>query len=170
MTSDRSEGTKASIQKITPFLWFDDQAKRAAEFYVSVFDDSRILDTTYYLEGSPGPAGSVQTVEFELDGMRFTALNGGPVFQFNSAISFVVDCDTQAEVDAKWDALLSGGGEPVQCGWLTDRFGLSWQVVPRILYELLTSSDKAAATRANAAMLKMIKLDIVELQRAFDGG
>ena len=157
------------MQTITPFLWFDSQAEEAAEFYVSVFPDSSIGSVARYSEAGPGSAGSVMVVEFTLRGQEFTALNGGPVYQFNPAISFVVDCVTQDEVDHYWDALTADGGEPVQCGWLTDRFGVSWQIVPRRLNELMANSDPEAAKRVTAAMLKMVKLDIAELERAAAG-
>lgn len=157
------------MQKIHPSLWFDNQAQQAAEFYVSVFPNSEILETSHYLEGMPGEPGSVLTVRFVLDGHEFDALNGGPVYQFTPAISFVVDCETQDEIDHYWSSLTSDGGLEVQCGWLTDKFGVSWQIVPSLLGKLLSSPDKAAAKRAADAMLKMIKLDISELQTAFDG-
>ncbi len=154
------------MQKITPFLWFNDNAEEAATFYVSVFPKSKILATTHYTEVGPGPAGSVMTVEFELDGQRFVALNGGPHFKFTEAISLVVNCETQPELDKMWDKLLAGGGQPVQCGWLKDRFGLSWQVVPTILTELLEHADSETANRVMQAMLKMVKLDIQALEGA----
>lgn len=157
------------MQTITPFLWFDSQAEEAAEFYVSVFPDSEILSVSRYGEAGPGPAGSVMVVSFKLRGQEFSALNGGPVYQFNPAISFVVDCRSQYEVDHYWDALTTEGGQPVQCGWLTDRYGVSWQIVPRRLTELMASSDRDVAKRVAEAMLKMIKLDIAELERAAQG-
>jgi predicted 3-demethylubiquinone-9 3-methyltransferase (glyoxalase superfamily) len=157
------------MHKITPFLWFDSQAEEAANFYVSVFRNSRILKVVRYGEGGPGPKGSAMTVAFELDGVKFTALNGGPLFKFSEAISFVVDCDTQAEIDALWEKL-SAGGEESRCGWLKDRYGLSWQVVPTVLPELLGDKDPARAQRAMQAMLKMVKLDIAALQKAHAGG
>ena len=153
------------MRKITPFLWFDDQAEEAAEFYVSVFDQGEVVEITRYGEAGPGPKGSVMTVTFELEGQRFIALNGGPLFKFDEAISFVVDCDTQDEVDRFWEKL-SEGGETGQCGWLKDKYGLSWQVVPTILDELMTDEDAEKARRATEAMLKMQKLDIAELKRA----
>jgi predicted 3-demethylubiquinone-9 3-methyltransferase (glyoxalase superfamily) len=156
------------MHKIGPCLWFDNQAEEAATFYVSIFKNSSIIRTTRYLEGSPGPVGSVMTVEFVLDGEQFVGLNGGPVFQFTPAISFIANCEGQDEVDELWDRL-SEGGQPGQCGWVTDKFGVSWQIVPTILRELLSNEDKAAATRVNSAMLKMEKLDIAALRRAFDG-
>jgi predicted 3-demethylubiquinone-9 3-methyltransferase (glyoxalase superfamily) len=157
------------MQSIAPFLWFDSQAEEAAEFYVSIFPDSAITGVTRYGEAGPGPAGTAMTVNFTLRGQEFVALNGGPIYQFNPAISFVIDCITQDEVDHDWDGLLADGGEPVQCGWLIDKFGLSWQVVPRRLQELMSSSEPEVAKRVTQAMLKMIKLDIAELEAAARG-
>jgi predicted 3-demethylubiquinone-9 3-methyltransferase (glyoxalase superfamily) len=160
-------------QRITPFLWFDGQAEEAAKHYVSTFKNSRILGSTRYDEAgaqaSGQPKGSAMTVQFELDGQEFTALNGGPMFKFTEAVSFVVSCDTQEEVDHYSKKLTEGGGEEVQCGWLKDRFGLSWQVVPKILPELLMDKDPEKAKRAMAAMLQMKKLDIATLERAAEG-
>ena len=156
------------MQKITPSLWFDGQASIAADFYVSVFRNSRIVRKTYYPEGSPGVAGTVMTVEFILDGVEFVAINGGPQFKFTPAISFVANCETQEEVDRLWQAL-SAGGQEVQCGWLTDKFGVAWQIVPTVLPDMLSSDDTAAAQRAFTAMLGMKKLDIAALQRAYEG-
>lgn len=153
---------------VTPFLWFDTQAEEAAKFYVSVFPRSKILDVSRYLEAGPGPRGSVMTVEFELDGQRFIALNGGPEFKFTEAVSFSIDCKDQEEVDRYWDAL-GAGGEPGPCGWLKDKFGLSWQVNPTILGEMLGDRDEKKASRAMAAMLKMTKIDIAALQEAYAG-
>jgi predicted 3-demethylubiquinone-9 3-methyltransferase (glyoxalase superfamily) len=155
--------------QITPNLWFDRQAEQAAEFYVSIFPNSRILGTTRYPEGAPGPAGEVMTVDFELDGQRFTGINGGPHFTFDEAVSFLVPCADQAEVDRYWDALLEGGGTTSQCGWLKDRFGLSWQVVPDGMDELLADADPERAQRAMQAMLGMVKLDVAALRAAADG-
>lgn len=155
---------------ITPFLWFDTQAEEAAAFYVGLFPNSRLLSTTLAPEGTPDPsAGGVLTVEFELDGVRFTGLNGGPLFPFTEAVSFVIDCADQAEVDRYWEALLADGGEESQCGWLKDRFGLSWQVVPQQLNELLGDPDPGRSSRAMKAMLQMRKLDVAALQAAADG-
>lgn len=154
------------MTKITPFLWFDTQAEEAANFYCSVFKNSRIVKISRYGEAGPGPQGSVMVVEFELDGQPFLALNGGPHFKFNEAISFSVDCQSQAEVDEYWNKLLDGGEES-QCGWLKDRFGLSWQINPTILGEMLSDPDPRKAKRAMEAMLKMKKIDIEALQRAF---
>ena len=155
--------------QITPNLWFDRQAEQAAEFYVSIFPNSRILGTTRYPEGAPGPAGEVMTVDFELAGQRFTGINGGPHFTFDEAVSFLVPCADQAEVDRYWDALLEGGGTTSQCGWLKDRFGLSWQVVPDGMDELLADADPERAQRAMQAMLGMVKLDVAALRAAADG-
>jgi predicted 3-demethylubiquinone-9 3-methyltransferase (glyoxalase superfamily) len=155
------------MNKISPFLWFDDKAEEAANFYVSVFDGARVTNTTYYGEAGPGPVGQVMTVEFELEGEEFVALNGGPQFPFTEAISFVVHCDDQDEVDRRW-AQLAKGGEEGQCGWLKDRFGLSWQIVPNVLDELLTDRDQERAQRVMRAMLQMQKIDIKALQDAYD--
>jgi predicted 3-demethylubiquinone-9 3-methyltransferase (glyoxalase superfamily) len=152
------------MQKITPFLWFDKQAEDAARFYVSVFKDSKMGQVSRYGEGMPGPAGSVMTAAFEIEGQAFIALNGGPVFKFTEAVSFVVNCDTQKEIDHYWDRLTAGGGKEVQCGWLKDRFGLSWQIVPTALPELVKKSDKVMQ-----ALLHMKKLDIAALERAAAG-
>jgi len=154
------------MSKISPFLWFDDQAEEAANYYVSLFPNSKIISVARYGEGAPGEPGKVMTVEFELDGQRITALNGGPVYKLSEAFSFSIDCEDQAEVDRYWDALLADGGRPSQCGWLTDRFGLSWQVVPKALHRLMTNPDRAAAQRAMQAMLQMVKLDVAQLEAA----
>jgi predicted 3-demethylubiquinone-9 3-methyltransferase (glyoxalase superfamily) len=156
------------MPKITPWLWFDTEAEQAANFYISVFKNSRIVSVSHYGESGPGPAGTVMTVAFELDGQPLVALNGGPEFVFSEAISFQIDCETQDEVDYFWTSL-TDGGTPSQCGWLRDKFGLSWQVVPRALEALLTDPDPERAQRAMAAMLTMGKLDIAALQRAADG-
>jgi predicted 3-demethylubiquinone-9 3-methyltransferase (glyoxalase superfamily) len=153
------------IQKITPFLWFDHQAEEAANFYVSIFPNSKIIKVLRYGGAGPGPAGSVMTVEFQLDGRSFVALNGGPHFKFTEAISFVVNCQTQDEVDAYWEKLSAGGTE-VQCGWLKDTFGLSWQIVPTALPELLSDPDPEKSQRVMKAMLTMKKLDIRALKQA----
>jgi len=157
------------MQNITPFLWFDSQAGEAADFYVSIFRNSRVLKTVHYGAAGPGAPGSVMTVEFELDGLRLVALNGGPHFKFSEAVSFVVNCDSQAEVDSYWERL-SAGGRPDRCGWLKDRYGLSWQVVPSVLPQLLGDPDSLKAQRTMQAMLKMDKLDIAVLRRAHAGG
>ncbi|MGO9111929.1 MAG: VOC family protein [Thermoguttaceae bacterium] len=156
------------MQKITPSLWFDTQAEEAANFYVSVFKNSRIVRTNHYLKGSPGTAGSVMTVQFILDGVEFVAINGGPQFKFTPAISFVANCATQNEVDRLWQEL-SEGGQEVQCGWLTDKYGVSWQIVPTALPDMLNSANTAAAQRAFTAMLGMKKLEVSALQRAYEG-
>lgn len=155
-------------QKITPFLWFDGNAEEAARFYVSVFKSSKIVTTARYGDAGPGPKGSVMTVVFSLDGQEFIGLNGGPHFKFTEAVSFSIDCKTQDEVDYYWDKL-SAGGEPSQCGWLKDKFGLSWQVNPGVLGEMLSDPDPAKAKRVMEAMLKMKKIDIAALKRAYAG-
>jgi predicted 3-demethylubiquinone-9 3-methyltransferase (glyoxalase superfamily) len=156
-------------QKITPSLWFDMNAEEAANFYVDLFDDARILDVTRYPEGTPGPAGEVMTVEWELNGQKFVGINGGPQFQFSEAVSFMISCKDQDEVDYFWDRLTADGGKEGQCGWLTDRFGLAWQVVPEGMDEVFNDPDPAKAERSMAAMLKMKKLDIAELRAAAEG-
>jgi predicted 3-demethylubiquinone-9 3-methyltransferase (glyoxalase superfamily) len=153
------------MQKITPFLWFDGKAEEAAKFYVSVFKKSKLGQVTRYGDAGPGPKGSVMTVSFELEGQQFIALNGGPHFTFSPAISFFVDCKTQQEVDALWEKL-SAGGEQQMCGWLKDKYGVSWQIVPSVLGELLHDTDADTAKRVMQAMLKMRKLDIEGLKRA----
>ncbi|REK19481.1 MAG: VOC family protein [Planctomycetota bacterium] len=153
------------MQLITPFLWFNDQAEEAAAFYCSIFPDSKILKLARYAEAGPGPTGAVMTVEFQLDGQHFVALNGGPIFSFTEAVSFVVNCQTQEEVDRYWEQLTAGGVE-VQCGWIKDRFGLSWQIVPTALIELLSQSNAETANRVTRAMLQMKKLDIAALRQA----
>jgi len=155
------------IQKITPFLWFDHQAEQAAEFYASIFPNSRVVKVARYSEAGPGPAGSAMTVEFQLDGQTFVGLNGGPHFKFSEAISFVVNCESQEEVDFYWEKLSAGGAES-QCGWLKDRFGLSWQVVPTELPKLLGDPDRGRAGRVMRAMLTMKKIDVPALKRAYD--
>jgi len=155
--------------KITPFLWFDTQAEEAAEFYVSLFPNSRVVSVHRYPEGAPMPAGTAMMVTFELEGVTFQAMNAGPHFKFNEAVSFMIDCGDQAEVDHYWDGLLAGGGEPSQCGWLKDRYGLSWQVTPRRLIELNTSKEPGVAERAMAAMMTMSKIDIATLEEAARG-
>ena len=156
------------MTKLTPFLWFDTQAEEAAAWYTSIFPNSRILNVSHYGEAGPRPAGLVMTVTFELDGEAFIALNGGPEFRFNEAISFQVGCQSQQEVDEFW-ARLSEGGEEGPCGWLKDRFGLSWQIVPDRLMELIGDPDTAKAQRAMAAMLKMGKIDIAAIEAAVAG-
>lgn len=159
--------------KISPCLWFDGQAEEAAEFYVSVFENSRITEIARYPEAGQEihgrPAGSVMTVDFELDGQSFIALNGGPEFTFNEALSLSIDCENQAEVDRYWDRLATDGGQPIQCGWVKDKFGVSWQVIPRRLPELMADSDRARAARVMEAMLQMIKIDVAQLEAAAEG-
>lgn len=155
------------MSTIAPCLWFDDQAEQAASLYVSLFPNSRITSTIPYPEGAPGPAGSVMLVTFELDGVEIQALNGGPHFTFSEAISLSVTVDTQAEVDRLWDALTADGGEPGPCGWLKDRYGLSWQIVPRGFAEMAAQPERYA--RAMPAMLQMTKLDLAALEAAADG-
>ncbi len=155
------------MPRITNCLWFDRQAEEAAEFYCGVFPNSRISKVARYPDSMGGErAGTVMTVEFELDGAPFVGLNGGPEFKFDEAVSFQIDCQDQAEVDHYWNGLLAGGGRESQCGWLTDRFGLSWQVVPRQLIELTTGPDRAKASRVFAAMMQMVKLDVAQLEAA----
>ncbi len=157
------------MQKITPFLWFDDQAEEAMNFYTSVFEDSKVIGISRYGEAGPGEAGTVMIATFELEGQRFTALNGGPRFKFTEAISFEVDCETQDEVDYLWESLTAGGGEESMCGWLRDKYGLSWQVVPRVLGELMEDDDREKVKRVTEAMLSMRKIEIAELERAHEG-
>jgi len=156
------------MTQITPFLWFDAEAEEAAQFYVSLFPNSKITGVSRYPEGGPGAPGSVMVVSFELDGKPWTALNGGPHFKFNEAISFVVHCKDQAEVDHYWDGLLAGGGQPSQCGWLKDRYGLSWQITPDALVRMTTDPNPAKAQAAFSAMMTMGKIDIAGIQAAYD--
>lgn len=158
----------ASKQKITPFLWFNDNAEQAMDFYTSVFKNSKIVSVSRYGDAGPGPKGSVMVGKFEIEGQEFLALNGGPNFTFTEAISLVVNCETQAEVDAYWDKL-GAGGKIQQCGWLKDKFGLSWQIVPAALGKLMADADPAQAARVMQAVMKMVKLDIATLQKAYDG-
>jgi predicted 3-demethylubiquinone-9 3-methyltransferase (glyoxalase superfamily) len=155
------------MQRITPFLWFDHQAEEAVNFYTAIFENSKILGISRYGENSPGPAGSVMTVEFEIEGHRFVALNGGPIYHFTPAVSFAVDCRTQEEVDRLWERLTADGGQPGQCGWLEDKYTVSWQIVPRRLVELLTDPDPARANRVMQAMLTMTRIDIAALEAAY---
>jgi len=156
------------MQKITPFLWFDNQAEEATNFYTSVFQNSKIGTVARYGKGGPGPEGQVMTIAFQLDGQEFVALNGGPQFKFTEAVSFVVNCETQEEIDRFWDRL-SEGGEVQQCGWLKDKYGLSWQIVPTILGKLMGSREAEKSQRVMQELLKMKKLDIKTLQQAFEG-
>ncbi|MBN8229483.1 VOC family protein [Corallococcus macrosporus] len=153
-------------QKIVTCLWCNFNAEEAVALYTSVFKDSRILSVSRYTDAGPAPKGTVLTIDFELAGQRFIALNGGPGLPFTDAVSLSVDCDTQEELDAYWDKLLAGGGKPVQCGWLKDRFGLSWQIVPTYMQQVMQDPDEAKRDRVMRAMLKMVKLDIAELKRA----
>ena len=155
------------MQKITPFLWFNDNAEEAVNFYVSIFRNSKILSMSRYPEGTPGPAGKVMTATFQLEGQEFTALNGGPEFKFTEAISFFVNCETQKEVDELWDKL-SAGGEKGQCGWLKDKYGVSWQIVPTALGQMLGDKDPQKSQNVMQAMLKMTKIDIETLRRAYE--
>lgn len=157
------------MPRISPFLWFDTQAEEAANFYTSIFKNSKITKVSRYSDAGPGPNGSVMVVEFDLDGQRFLALNGGPLFKFTEAISLVVDCRTQDEVDYFWEKLTAAGGQEVQCGWLKDKFGLCWQIVPTALGELMSDSDPAKSKRVMEAMLKMKKIEISKLQDAAAG-
>jgi predicted 3-demethylubiquinone-9 3-methyltransferase (glyoxalase superfamily) len=155
------------MQKINPFMWFDSQAEDAAIFYTSIFPNSKITNVGRYGEGSPGKPGSVMNANFQLNGQDFIALNGGPMYTFSEAISFFVNCETQAEVDHLWEKL-SEGGKEIQCGWLTDKFGVTWQIIPTILGKLLSDPDPIKAQRVMQAMLKMVKIDSALLQQAYD--
>ncbi len=163
------EDTDVPKPKITPFLWFNDDAEEALTFYCSLFEDSEIRDISRYGEGGPGEAGTAMIVTARIAGQPVTALNGGPDHQLSEAFSFMVDCEDQAEVDRYWEALTADGGEPGPCGWLKDRFGLSWQVIPRALGELMGDPDPKRAGRVMQAMLQMSKIDVAGLQRAYDG-
>ena len=158
------------MPKLTPSLWFDGQAEEAANYYASIFEDSKVGRVGHFTEAGPGTPGSVLAVEFELNGQKFVGLNGGPEFTFNEAISFQIFCKDQEEIDYYWDALLADGGQESECGWLKDRFGVSWQIVPKRLQELLDGDDRDGARRAMEAMLGMVKLDIAELEAARRGG
>jgi len=159
----------ATLQKITPFLWFDHEAEDAARFYTSVFENSRIETITRYDAAGPGPAGSVMTVSFELAGQKFVALNGRPGFEFNMAVSFVVNCETQQEVDEMWARLLADGGNEIDCGWLKDKYDLCWQVVPTVLFEFIADQNVERKQRVMQAMFQMKKLDIAKLEAAHRG-
>jgi predicted 3-demethylubiquinone-9 3-methyltransferase (glyoxalase superfamily) len=157
------------MQKITPFLWFDGKAEEAATFYTSIFNNSKIGAVKRYGEAGPGPKGSAMTVSFQLEGQEFVGLNGGPIFKFNEAISFFVNCETQEEVDYFWSKLLEGGGQESQCGWLKDKYGVSWQIIPAALMKLLGDTDPAKAQRVMKAMLQMRKIDVAQLEKAAQG-
>ncbi|RUT35127.1 VOC family protein [Arsenicitalea aurantiaca] len=157
------------MSKITPFLWFNDQLEEAMDFYTGLFPDGRILKIVRHGKNGMGPEGSAFTAEFELAGQRFSGINGGPHFNFNEAVSFVIDCADQAEVDRYWEALTGNGGAESQCGWCKDRFGVSWQVVPRQLHATINGPDAEGAARATQAMLKMRKIDVASLERAYAG-
>jgi predicted 3-demethylubiquinone-9 3-methyltransferase (glyoxalase superfamily) len=157
------------MPKITPWLWFNGQAEEAANFYVSLFPNSKVGEITRYTEAGPAPAGTVMTVEFELDGQQVVGLNGGPEFPFSEAVSFQIDCADQAEVDRYWNGLLAGGGKESVCGWLKDRFGFNWQVVPSRLHELMADPDREKARRVTDAMFKMVKIDVRKLEEAARG-
>lgn len=156
------------MQKITPFLWFNDNAEEAMNFYISVFKNSKVVSVSRYGDAGPGPKGSVMVGKFEIEGQEFMALNGGPIYKLTPAVSFVVNCETQQEVDDFWDKL-TAGGQPIQCGWLTDKYGVSWQIVPTILGTLMADKDPAKSGRVMKAMLQMIKIDVAGLQRAYNG-
>jgi predicted 3-demethylubiquinone-9 3-methyltransferase (glyoxalase superfamily) len=158
------------MPKITPFLWFDNNAEEAMNFYMSIFKDSKVVRVSRIGEGAPGPRGGILVATFVINGQEIMALNGGPHFKLTPAFSLHVGCETQAEIDDLWEKLLAGGGAPSQCGWLTDRFGLSWQIVPNILSDLMEDKDSAKSMRVREAMLKMVKLDIATLKRAHTGG
>jgi predicted 3-demethylubiquinone-9 3-methyltransferase (glyoxalase superfamily) len=157
------------MPSIKPFLWFNTEAEEAANFYVSVFPNSRVVYVSHYGEHGPGPKGSVMTVEFELDGQRFVALNGGPLFKFTEAVSFVIECKDQAEIDHYWSKLTAGGGKEVECGWLKDKYGLPWQVVPDKWHEWLGSGDPARSERVMREVMQMKRLDFARMQKAAEG-
>ena len=157
------------MQKITPCLWFDMNAEEAIAFYLSVFKDGKIITTTHYPEGGPQPAGTVMTIAFELQGDEYVALNGGSGFPFTNAVSLVVNCDSQKEIDYYWEALTAGGGEPIQCGWLKDKFGMPWQIVPGKVWDWLRDDDPARVQRVTSEVWQMEKLDLAKLERAAQG-
>ena len=157
------------MQKIVPSLWFNHNAEEAINFYISVFGEGKIISKSYYTESSPGTAGDVMGIEFELFGQRFFAINGGPAFKHSEALSLMVLCETQSEIDRLWDALSKNGGEESQCGWLKDKYGLSWQITPPVLLEKIRDKDKARADRVMQAMLKMRKINIAEIEQAYEG-
>lgn len=167
--TSRSEGTKATPQKITTFLWFDRNAEEAVNFYVSVFKNSEIRNITHYGDAGAGPQGTVMTVDFDLDGQRFVALNGGPTFKFTEAISLMVNCETQQEIDYFWEKLSGNGGKEVECGWVKDKFGLSWQIVPNYISEVWEEGDEEKTNRLMKAVMQMKKFDIEGLKKAVEG-
>ena len=169
MSATNLARTQPGAQKITTFLWFDNNAEEAVKFYCSVFKNSRLLNTTHYGDSGAGPKGTVMTVDFELDGQRFAALNGGPTFKFTEAISLVVNCETQEEIDYFWEKLSSEGGQKVECGWVKDKYGLSWQIVPAVLFDELFLGDDKQTDRIMRAVMTMKKLDIEELKKAAAG-
>lgn len=156
------------MQKICPFLWFDGKAEEAARFYTSIFPGGKIVDIMYYSDAGPQPKGTVLTITFELFGQTFVAMNGGPHYSFTPAVSYMVSCDTQEEIDRYWERLAEGG-KPIQCGWITDKFGFTWQITPSILLPMMQDKDSARAARVAQAMFPMVKLDIATLKRAYDG-
>ena len=158
------------MKGISPCLWFDEQAEEAAKFYVSIFPNSRITGMSHYVENMPKPPGTVLTVTFELDGQEYIALNGGPETSFTDAVSLTVLCETQAEIDAYWSKLTAGGGKEVQCGWLKDKYGLAWQIVPAQIHQMLTAGDPLRTQRVMDAVMGMVKLDLAAIQRAWEGG
>jgi predicted 3-demethylubiquinone-9 3-methyltransferase (glyoxalase superfamily) len=157
------------MQKITPCLWYDDKAEEAANYYVSIFKNSKVLTVNRYGEAGPGPEGSVMIVEFQIEGQKFLALNGGPLFKFTEATSFVINCETQEEVDYFWEKLTADGGAESQCGWLRDKYGLSWQIVPAVSIEMLQDKDPEKSQRVMKAIMQMKKIDIPTLKRAYEG-
>lgn len=157
------------MKGITPFLWFDNNAEEAVNFYTGIFENSHVTSKATYGEAGPGEKGSVMIVEFELNGQEFIALNGGPTYQFNPAISMMVNCETQDEIDYYWEKFQADGGEEVACGWITDKYGVSWQITPIVLMEMQKDPDEAKRERVMRAMMKMVKLDIGELKRAYEG-
>lgn len=157
------------MQKITPFLWFNDNAEEAMNFYISVFPNSKVVNASRYPEGGPGPVGRLMVATMALEGQEFMLLNGGPAYKITPAVSFMVHCDTQEEINRYWNALTANGGQEVECGWLTDKFGVSWQIVPRALGKWMSDPDKKKSERVFKALWQMKKLDIPTLQRAFDG-
>ncbi len=169
MSATNPARTQPAAQKITTFLWFDNNAEEAVKFYCSIFKNSRILNTTHYGDAGPGPKGSVMTIDFELDGQRFAALNGGPTFKFTEAISLVINCETQEEIDYFWEKLSGEGGQEVECGWVKDKYGLSWQIVPAVLFDELFQGGDAQTERVLSAVMTMKKLDLKQLKKAAEG-